>query len=104
VSLGKAFKILLSSDPNSWSSSGPDRKPVCLALTGDTTYVCTNGAESAHQYLPCFVDVKTGAIIERRLPGISAYTNKWEIVTLGPDHLSRSIMKYPLESTPAPLK
>ena len=104
VSVGKQFTILLSNDPDSWSPTGPNRKPVCVAVAGDTTYICTNGAESAHRYLPCFVDVKTGAVIERRLPGISAYTNSWEIVVIGSGNLCHTVIKYPLESAPDPLK
>ena len=49
------------------------------------------------RYIPCYVDVKTGAIIERRLPGFAAFTNTWEIAVLGDNHLPLSVLKYPLE-------
>jgi hypothetical protein len=102
LSLGTEFTIQLSSDPSVWSPTGPSRKPVCLAITDEATYICTNGAEGPHRHLPCYVDMKTGAILERRVPGIPAYTNTWQITVFGPGDLSRTIIKYPLDSTTDP--
>ena len=98
LSFGKTFTIVLPNDPASWSVTGPSREPLCLAISGDSTYICTNGGDSPQRYFPCFVDVKTGAIIERRLPEVAAFTNTWEIAALGADHLPRAILKFPLES------
>ena len=86
LSLGKNFSILLPTDATAWSWSRPDRTPVWLAMAGDSLFVCTNGGPSPQQYFPCFVDVKTGQIIERALPGTSIYTDKWEIAALGTTH------------------
>jgi hypothetical protein len=96
LSLGKAFSILPSLDTVSWSPTGPNRTPVCLAVVGEDVYICTNGGPSPQHYIPCFVDIKTGAIIERHLPGIPAFTNTWEIAVLHANHPPQSILKYPL--------
>jgi hypothetical protein len=96
LSLGKSFSILPSLDPALWLVRGPSRAPVCLAVAGENIYVCTNGGPSPRQYFPCFVDVKTGAIVERHLPSSAAYTNSWEIVISGANHPPRLILKYPL--------
>jgi hypothetical protein len=99
LSLGKNFSILPSLDSASWSAAGSTRAPVCLAVAGEDLYICTNGGPSPQQYLPCFVDMKTGAIIEQRLPSSSVFTNTWEIAVLGANHPPRSILKYPLASS-----
>jgi hypothetical protein len=96
LSLGKNFCILPSLDPASWSPTGPSRTPVCLAIAEENTYICTNGGHSPQHYFPCFVDVKTGAIVERRLLGAAAFTNSWEMAVLNTNHPPRSILKYPL--------
>lgn len=96
LSFGKSFSILPSLDPAAWSPTGPSRTPVCLAVADDNVYVCTNGGPSPQRYFPCFVDVKTGAIVEGRLPGSAAFTNSWEIAVLIANHPPRSILKYPL--------
>jgi hypothetical protein len=96
LSLGKSFSILLSLESASWSPTGPNRTPVCLAVAGEDTYICTNGGPSPQDYFPCFVNVKTGAIVERGLSGSAAFTNSWEIAVLGANHPPRSILKYPL--------
>jgi hypothetical protein len=98
LSLGNAFTIILSNDPASWSLTRLNRQPVWLAIAGSSTYICTNGGESPMNYFSCFVDIKTGAVIEGSLPDTAAFTNTWEIVVLGADHLPRTILKYPLES------
>ena len=96
LSLGRNFSILPSLNSASWSPSGPSRKPVCLAVAEEGTYICTNGGPSPQHYFPCFVDVKTGAIVQRHLSGSSAFTNDWEIVALAGNHAPRPILKYPL--------
>jgi hypothetical protein len=82
--------------PAAWSPSGPSRTPVCLAIADENVYICTNGGHSPQHYFPCFVDVKTGAIVEGRLPGSVAFTSSWEIAVLAAHHPPRSILKYPL--------
>jgi len=96
LALRKSFSILLPLDSALWSSRGPSRTAVCLAVAGEDIYICTNGGPSPQHYFPCFVDVKTGAIVERRLQGSAAFTNNWEIVMLAENHPPRSILKYPL--------
>ena len=99
LSLGKSCSILLSSDPKSWSTIGPSRTPVCLAVAGDKTYICANGGANPGRYFRCFVDTSSGQIVEGRLPGIVAYTNSWELAVLGASHQPRTILKYPLKVT-----
>jgi hypothetical protein len=96
LSLGKNFSIFLPTDAASWSPTGPSRKPVCLAIAEENTYICTNGGPSPQHYFPCFVDVRTGAIVERRPSGSAAFTTNWEIAVLGANHPPRTILKYPL--------
>jgi hypothetical protein len=97
LSLGKGFSILPSLDPASWWTAGSTRRPVCLAIANDQIYICANGGLSPREYFPCFVEVTTGAIFERRLPtSLAAYTCDWEIAVFGSNHPARSIIKYPL--------
>jgi hypothetical protein len=96
LSFGKSFSVLPSLDLASWSLAGSTRQSVCLAVADADVYICTNGGSSPHQYFPCFVEVKTGAIIEGHLPGTAAFTATWEIAVLGTKHPPRSILKYPL--------
>jgi len=97
LSFGKNFSILLPTEADAWSWSAENRrKPVCLAVAGENIYVCANGGPSPTRYFPCFVDVKTGAIVEQNLPGTSIYTNSWEIAVLGNNHPPRTILKFPL--------
>jgi len=95
LSFGKAFSILPSLDAASWSSMGPSRTPVCLAVASENVYVCTNGGSSPQHYFPCFVDLKTGAILEQR-PHSAVFTNTWEIAMLGSNHPPLPALKYPL--------
>ncbi len=96
LSFGKSFSILPSLDPAAWSPTGPSRTPVCLAIADENVYICTNGGHSPQHYFPCFVDAKTGASVEGRLPGSAAFTGSWEIAVLAAHHPPRSILKYPL--------
>jgi hypothetical protein len=97
VYLGNNFAILPSLNPKSWSITGSTREPVCLCVSGENFYICTNGGPSPNDYFPCFVEVKTGLIIEKRLPGsVAAFTNTWELVLLNSEYHPRSVLKYPL--------
>jgi hypothetical protein len=96
LSLGKDFAIVPSLDPSSWSMDGPSRDPVCLAIADGAAYICTNGGLPSQRYFACFVDVKTGAIVEGRLPGYAVFTGSWEIAMLSATHPPRAILKYPL--------
>jgi hypothetical protein len=95
LSLGRNLSTLPSLESSHWIK-GPSRAPVCLAIAGVEPYVCTNGGPSPHHFLPCFVSLATGAIVEGRLPGVAAFTSHWEIAALSPSHPPRTILKYPL--------
>jgi hypothetical protein len=96
LSLGKNFSVLLPTDAAAWSWTGPSRAPVCLAVAEENTFICTNGGMSPQHYFACFVDVKTGAIVEQRLRSAALFTNTWEIALLSANHPPRTILKYPL--------
>ncbi len=96
VSFGKNYSIVLPTDAASWSLDGPNRQPVCLAVANDRPYICTNGGQSPSHFFQCFVDMKTGAVIEGSLPGRPVFTNCWEIVILRDQQPPSSIIKYPL--------
>jgi hypothetical protein len=96
LSFDKNFAILPSLEPASWSGSGPSRTPVCLAVAGESIYFCTNGSPSPQYYVPCFVEVGTGSIVEGRLPHLAAFTNTWELAVLSTNHPPRTILRYPL--------
>jgi hypothetical protein len=97
LSFGKDYSILLPTDAASWVWSGQTRSPpIWLAVAGDSMFICANGGRSSQNYFPCFVDVKTGAILGRSLPGTSVYTNTWEIAVLGNNYPPRTILKFPL--------
>jgi hypothetical protein len=98
LSFGKEYSILLPTNAASWSSNGPNREPVCLAIAEDKPYVCVNGGPSPSNFFQCFVDMETGAIIERNLPGHPVFTNTWEIAISQDHQRPRSIVKYPLQS------
>lgn len=96
LSFGSALTLLPSLDSKDWSLNGPSRTPVCLAVAGRESYVCTNGGPSPQHYLPCFVNIRTGEIIEGRLPGPAAFTSHWEVAVVSERHPPRIILKYPL--------
>jgi hypothetical protein len=100
LSLSEDFSILLPTEATAWSWSGSRRTPVWLGLAGDDVFICTNGGMSPQQYFPCFVNVKTGAVVDRPLPATSVYTNHCEIAVLGANHLPRTILKFPLPEEP----
>lgn len=99
LSLGKNFSILPSLNPADWSADGPMRQPVCLAVVDEKIYICTNGATSPMRFNPCFVDVASGTVVERRPPGIAAFTNTWKVAVLSPDHPPRVVLQYPLNAS-----
>lgn len=96
LSLGRNFAVLPGLDPASWSTTGPSRVPVCLAVAGSDMYVCTNGASSPRHYQPFYVDIRSGAVLTSPLPSMTAYTNSWEIITVCESHPPRSVLRYPL--------
>jgi hypothetical protein len=98
LSFGKDYSILLPTDAASWSMHGPNRHPVCLAVAEGKPYICTNGGPSPSHFFQCFVDIETGAVIERALSGHPVFTNTWEIAISRDYQPPQSIIKYPLQS------
>jgi hypothetical protein len=96
LSFGKELSVLPSLDSATWSVAGPSRTPVCLAVSAGDPYICTNGGPSPQHYLPCFVNIRTGAIVESRLPGPAAFTSCWEIAALSDRHAPLTVLKFPL--------
>ncbi len=96
LSFGSSYTLRLPTDSTRWTERGDRRKPVCLALCGQDVYICTNGGPSPHRYFPCYVEMKSGKIIESNLPGISAFTNSWEVVLADGSLTPRSLLKFPL--------
>ena len=96
LSFGKDSAIFLGTDPAAWAPRPLNRSQVWLAIAEERTFICTNGGPSPQHYFACFVDIKTGEIVEQGLRGPVVYTNAWEIAALGPNHPPRTILKYPL--------
>ena len=96
LSLGKEFSILLPTEASAWFGGEPSRTPVCLALIDERAFICTNCSRFPQRYVPCFVEIETGAVHERQLPGLALFTTSWEIAVLGHNHPPRTILKYPL--------
>ena len=92
VSFDKDYKIILPTKPSAWFLNGNIRSAVCLAVCDEDVFVCTNGGTSPSHFFQCFVELKTGKIIENHLPGITAYTNHWEIALPGAE--LQTILKY----------
>jgi hypothetical protein len=95
ASFGKDFAVFPSTDPADWAATGNTRAPVCLAVAGDQFFICANGGSSPHDYLPCFVNVDTGEIIDRHLPS-AVFTTTWRICVLGERHPPRALISYPI--------
>ncbi len=101
ISYGKNFSVLLPTDPTDWIMSGNRRIPVCIAVCGQSVWVCTNGGMSPENFFQCYVELSTGKLAQNGLPDYAAYTNKWEIVLPGAQTSSRPLLKYPLEGAEA---
>lgn len=95
ISFGKNYSLILPSDPQAWFVSGNTRNPVCLAVSGEEVYLCMNAGHSPQRYLGWFVELKSGRLIEGKLPGIMAYTGTWEMALLNAKLPPRTILKYP---------
>ena len=94
VSYGTDFTVFLPQTPSAWFKTGETRTSVCLAISGDDVFVCANGANYPPMYLQCFINLKTGALIERNLSQISAFTKTWEIAVTNPNLPPISLLKY----------
>ena len=94
ISHGSNYVILLPADPAAWFLSGNLRNPVCIAITEDGAYVCTNGGHSPQHFFQCFVEFSTGRLVEGRLPSYAAYTNDWEIATYAGQSPLRTLLRH----------
>jgi len=80
------------------SRLGCDRQHACAGLSRGCrrpVFICANGGSSPHDYLPCFVNVDTGEIIDRHLPS-AVFTTTWRICVLGERHPPRALISYPI--------
>ncbi len=87
LSYGKDFSVVPSSHPDHWFDEGSRRTPVCLAISEERAYICTNGAHSPAMFTPRYVEMATGTV-EHRLSN-PVFTTHWriEIVSSGREPL-----------------
>jgi len=95
VSFGQNYSVLLPTDPSAWSMNAPPNNILCLVQSYDKLYLRIDGSTQPGRYFPCFIELATGALIERHLPGILAYALEWEFVATPVEGTGRSILKYP---------
>ena len=98
VAFGQDYTVLLPTSPSAWSESEPPIDVLCLACVDQRMYVRVNGDKSGRPFFPCYVDLASGAIVEKSLSavaGIAAYASQWEIVATHPNVQPRSILKVP---------
>lgn len=94
VSYGQSYTVLLPTEPSAWFEDGDTRAPACLAISGDDVFICTNGADRADRFFQCFVNLRTGELLENRLPGVRAFTRSWEILADGARREPYSLLRY----------
>jgi hypothetical protein len=95
VSYGKDFSVILPTAPGAWSESTNRRKPVCLGLCQDELYICAIGG---HMKSSCFVHIKSGKVLENRLPSYALYTHDWQIAVPGHADSLLPLLRFPLPS------
>lgn len=93
LSYGKEFAVLPSPHPEHWLEDGNRRAPVCLAISDDQVYICTNGGHSPSMYTPRYVNMATGAV-ERRLSS-AVFTTHWRIEIVSPDRQPLVLIQFP---------
>jgi len=95
ITFGKNYSLILPTAAAAWKGDLDKRKAVCLALSGDEIFVCTNGGPSPGRYDRYYVNMATGTI-QRHLPKRPAlFTLEWEIVVPIDGNQTRSLLKYP---------
>jgi hypothetical protein len=97
VSFGETCTMLLSTDPVHWSDDRLDREPTWVAVCGEKTYFCINGGAGLQRFVPVYVELLTGKVIDQRPSGFATYTKHWEIALLSENDPPRSIIKSPLQ-------
>jgi len=103
MSYGHDISIIISNDPNSWSSD--PAQETCLAVSENRAYICVNGIPSPSEYFRCFVDLKTGEIFESLPQGPVAYCKSWEFAFLDANKVLHKLLKFPIQQsalTPPP--
>lgn len=96
LSLGTDFRIVLPSEPSTWTTNGPNRDPICLAVSKDQIYACVNSANHPSIFAPVYANMKTGELC-KRLPGTAVFTNSWAIHVGDAKGLSKILVQYPLK-------
>lgn len=94
VSYGQNYTLLLPTEPSAWFEEGNTRTPACLTISGSDVFICTNGAGRIGHFFQCFVNLRTGEIVENRLPGVCAFTRSWGIVAEGAGREPCSMLRY----------
>jgi hypothetical protein len=97
VSFGQKYSVLLPTKPSAWSENAPPKEMLCLAKAGEHLYVRVNGDRDGRRFSPCYVELLTGAVVERNLAPTTAYACEWEFVIPSTDTPVRSILKFPYE-------
>lgn len=92
LSYGNKFSVVPSPDPEHWFESGNRRTPVCLAISGDQPYICTNGGHSPMMYSSRYVNIATGSIES----GLSSavFTANWRIEIAVPDRPPQVLIQF----------
>ncbi len=93
--MGRDLTLVLATDPSKWFTDGDRRAPVCLAVCGEDVFVCANGGPTPQRYLACYINLRTGDIVEGRLPSIAAFTRSWRLAAPTGDGSSMTLLEYP---------
>lgn len=93
LSYGKNFSVMPSADPEDWFENGDRRTPVCLAISDNQPYICTNGGHSPRMYSSRYVNIATGSI-ESGLSN-AVFTTNWRIEVAVPDRSPQVLIKFP---------
>ena len=96
LSLGTDFQVVLPSEPSTWTTNGPNRDPICLAVSNDQVYACANSANNPSMFAPVYANMETGELC-KRLPGTAIFTNGWAIQVGDAKGLSKILVQYPLK-------
>lgn len=80
ISFGKDFIFRFGTDPEGWSENEGQLDYYCAALADEKVYFRANCDSHAGRYQRCWIELSTGIISHQRLPGIAAYSNRWELM------------------------
>jgi|SRR5579862_3460416 len=80
ISFGKEFIFKFSVIPEAWSENEGQFDCFCAALVEGEAYLRANCDRYAGGYKRCWIRLSTGIISHHNLPGIAAYSTRWEIM------------------------